>query len=466
MACRAPLGPGYEITHQQIRVHFVPEPNPHIRVEAAYDLRNNGYESLPQMELLLPSPRRFHFAPPSVLWDGQPLRLEASGARLREVVLRLPEPWRGSAHHTLLVSIDFQNGPAGEHTLGFKSDAFFLPAEGWSPVPLPARGLFATGGVPPQAWDLLVTVPEGFLVHPSGRPLKSTRRGSEQVLRAMHGFRDQFPMVIAGRFTAAQVSAGKSQVHLWTRAPLDVAALRGLGQALTRAMDSYDASFGRRAATSGDLWIVECPEVADCFSSSVSPYAKLILGEDETRAELVSSDTVIVDPRIGPRDMAATVAPSLAASWLGYAQSPGFFQQTPPLSALPAFAAAIGREAVVGGQIRSEIIRRALSVIPMGLKQAGEEDPDVLRARSLLFFYGLQDRYGREAVSGAIRYMLSARRERGFILSDLIAALEAESHQNVAEFVRLWMKHPGVPVEFRARYQQQSVVTSIKESTP
>jgi len=41
--------------------------------------------------------------------------------------------------------------------------------------------------------------------------------------------------------------------------------------------------------------------------------------------------------------------------------------------------------------------------------------------------------------------MLYARRERGLELSDLIAAFEQETHQNVAEFVPLWMKRPGVP---------------------
>jgi aminopeptidase N len=64
--------------------------------------------------------------------------------------------------------------------------------------------------------------------------------------------------------------------------------------------------------------------------------------------------------------------------------------------------------------------------------------------------------------------MLYARRERGFELSDLIAAFEQETHQNVAEFVRLWMKRSGVPEEFRARYGETAAATvhSEKESTP
>jgi aminopeptidase N len=38
-------------------------------------------------------------------------------------------------------------------------------------------------------------------------------------------------------------------------------------------------------------------------------------------------------------------------------------------------------------------------------------------------------------------------------LSDLIAAFEQETRQNVAEFVRGWMKRPGVPDDFRTRYE-------------
>ena len=92
----------------------------------------------------------------------------------------------------------------------------------------------------------------------------------------------------------------------------------------------------------------------------------------------------------------------------------------------------------------------------------------MLRAKSFLFFFALQDRYGREAFRHAIDHMLSARRGRGFDLDDLIAAFEEETHQNVAEFERLWMKHPGVPEEFRARYENDSAssTTTSKETMP
>jgi aminopeptidase N len=63
--------------------------------------------------------------------------------------------------------------------------------------------------------------------------------------------------------------------------------------------------------------------------------------------------------------------------------------------------------------------------------------------------------------------MLEARRGGGFDLDDLIAAFEQETHQNVAQFVRLWMKHPGVPADFRARYEGPAAsALTLKETMP
>src|SRR5437773_8208546 len=183
---------------------------------------------------------------------------------------------------------------------------------------------------------------------------------------------------------------------------------------------------------------------------------------------MVSMDTMMVDLGSGTPKLAAAAAPSLASSWLGYAQNPGFYEQGPPLSALPAFAASIGQEAAEGADSRAETIRRALRLIPDRAATHRQEDPTAVRAKSFLFFYALQDRYGQDVFRRAISHMLYARRERELEVSDLIAAFDQETHQSAAEFVRLWMKRPGVPEEFRAPYGESAAATTKaeKESAP
>ena len=317
-----------------------------------------------------------------------------------------------------------------------------------------------------------VRVPAGFLIHMSGAQVKTSRKGGEWTFVAKQGEQDLHPFLIAGRYTSADLGAGKERVFLWTRKPQDAASLRPVSDSLARTIQVYDAEFGNRSKESSPTWIVECPIVAGCFTNLNVPTVRILdeegEGKEPASAEMVSLDTMVVDPSGGAPKLAAAVAPSLASSWLGYAQNPGFYEQDPPLSAFPAFAASIGREAVEGADSRSETVRRVLRLIPEKAVAHRPEERTVVRAKSFLFFYGLQDRYGREAFRNAVRHMLYARRERGLELSDLIAAFEQETHQNVAEFVRLWMKRPGVPEEFRVRYEKTAAMAGefAKESRP
>jgi len=468
-ACAAAFGPGYAIDKQEIRVHFVGDPQPSIRIEADYRLRNNGNRPLSFLELRLPGRRRFHFADPRAEWDTQALPFEASPANPRNVLLTFPQPWTVSAVHTLHLSMEFQPAEPAESAVSFAPDAFFLPAEGWSPELLPARGIFATGGVPPKSWLLTLRVPEGFLVHASGRQSKASRSGGEQSIRAVQQSKDGYPFIIAGRFRATRLSAGSETINLWTRAQQDAGNLRQAADSLVKSVEAYNAMFGNRSEESHQLWVVECPVVAGCFTGTASNYSKLISeGNEKPSAQLASLDSVMVDVSAGAPEIAAAAGPALASSWLGYGQNPGFFEQDPPLSALPTFAASRGREAAQGIEVRSETIRRALRMVPVHIEPKKSEDDAVIRAKSLLFFFGLQDRYGQEAFNKALSHMLYARRSRGFDLDDLIAAFEQETHQNVAEFVRRWMKRPGVPDDFRARYENaaSAIAMNTKENIP
>jgi hypothetical protein len=468
-SCAVALGPGYSIEKQEIRVQFLPGPDPRIRVDSDYQLRNTGSQPLSSLELRLPWSRSFHLAASQAAWDGAALAEQTSPANPRNTLLALPQRWNVSERHTLHLSAEFQTSAAGQGGFSFSSDAFFLPSEGWAPELLPSQGLFATGGVPPKEWKLVVRVPDGFLVHASGRSKKTSRSGREITVQELQHPEDRYPFVVAGLYKEALLDAGTgNKVFLWTRSQEDSARLRQSADALVRAVQVYDATFGARAQKSKPFWIVECPVLAGCFSASESVYATLLGAEPgAVSSELASLDTLLIDFSRGTPKLAAA-APALAASWLGYGQNPGFYNQKPPLSAFPAFASALGWEAIDGPSSRNETIRRALHMIPKSTGARKTEDENVMRAKSFLFFYALQERYGQEAFRHAIIHMLSARQGRGFDLDDLIAAFEEETHQNVAEFVRLWMKHPGVPDEFRARYENASASIAItsKETMP
>lgn len=467
-SCATPLGPGYSIESQEIRVQFEPSPEPKIHVDSLYRLRNTGNRSLSSLDLRLPGRRLFRMEGAKASWDDSSISPQVSAENPRDTLLDLPRLWSASERHTLRLSVDFLRAASGEPGFSFAPDAFFLPSEGWAPELLPAHGLFATGGVPPKHWRLSVRVPAGFLVHTSGRPPKTSRSGGEMTVQCLQSATDRYPFVVAGRYQESQLSAGKEKVILWVRANADAASLRDSAESIARTVGAYDGVFGNRAHSGQPLWIAECPVVAGCSSVQKSSYATLLGADAEAASsELVSADSLMMDFSSGASSVAAA-APALAASWLGYGQNPGFYEQGLPLAALPAFASALGREAVLGASSRSETIRRALQVIPANSAGRKTDEPDVLRAKSFLFFYALQDRYGQDVFRRAINHMLSARQGRGFDLDDLIAAFEQEAQQNVAEFVRLWMKHPGVPDDFRARYESSSVAFDItsKELVP
>jgi hypothetical protein len=453
--CTASLGPGYTVDKQEIRVQFVPVREPIIHIEGVYQLRNTGNQSLRSLEVRLPGRRRFNFQNFRAEWDAASLTPSVSPDDDRNVLLSFPQSWRVCDRRALHLSFDFRPA-AGESALTFTPDAFFLSAQGWSPELLPARGFLATGGVPPAKWNLVVRVPDGFLVHMSGRAPKTSRSAGTQTLTALQQPTSAYPFVVAGRYTAAtKLNAGAISMNLWTRSPRPSDDLNRISDALVRTIQVYNSMFGAPAQFR-QFWVVQCPAAPGCFSQSASAYGALIsTQEQETSAEMASLDTVMVDFSAGVLRIAHAAAPSLASGWLGYDQNPGFFEQDRPLSALPAFAAAHARESVEGPQVRVQIIRRALADIPPRSTSAPNksEDPAIIRAKSLLFFYGLQDFYGPTVFNKAVTHMLSARRGGGFDLDDLISAFEQETQQNAAEFVRRWMKRPGVPQEFRARYE-------------
>jgi hypothetical protein len=467
--CAASLGPGYIVEKQEIQVSFLPQPEPHVHVVAEYHLRNTGIRELDSLDVRLPG-RRFRPAEFTVSWDGGELPLATSVANARDTILRFPKTWPVGDSRTIQFAYDLRSATTQEGALGFSPDAFDLPAEGWTPALPQARGPFGFGGVPPNKWELVIRVPSGFLVHASGGREKHSAKNAEMDFRFEQKATDLNPFVVAGRYRETHPDLpGNQQLRVWSRTDVSRAQLQQATEALSKTLATYDSLFATRGKTRPPLWIVECPENAGCFSQRSTAYGALLYGESSgDSAEMISRDTILFDPRAASARPEALAGPALASGWLGYGQNPGFYEQQPPMSALPAFAAALALEVSTGRQVREGIIRRALAQIPVHASLESNSDPAVSRAKSFLLFYALRDRVGADLFQKAMRHMLFARRQRGFDLSDLISAVEEENHQDIGPFVRQWIKRPGVPDQFRARYSQSTArqETIAQEATP
>lgn len=476
--CMAALGPGYLLEKQEIRVQFAMGAQA-IHIEAEYRLRNTGNRALRELEIILPAGRRVRIGPVLIKWDGSEIVTDKVADHPRNSVIRFAKAWSEGEIHALQISYDITQPEQGTGGLTFASDAFYLPASGWSPALPQPRGLFGFGGVPPKEWDLLITVPQGFAIHSSGVVKKTERtKSSGETLRVRQTVDDRYPFVVAGKYSATEIRNDHQKIILWTREPQATGVLKQASTQISGTINAYATIFGTPPNRKSTFWIVECPVVDGCFSNFNSNISRLLTDNPAAApsSELVSSDTVMVDTDKGAPQVAAAAGPALAASWMGYGRNPGFFEQSEPMALLPIFAAARSREQIDGPQARRETIRRVLRLVPQSaapapadaapansgppmsalfaMPHAGPpEGAEVLRAKSLLFFYALQDRYGEKVFHDAIGHMLYARSARGFDLDDLIAAFEEEVHQNVAEFVRHWMKRPGVPADFRARYE-------------
>ena len=462
-----------------------------IHIEADYQLRNTGVRAIRELEILLPAEHGPHIGAAASKWDGADIATVPLADHPRNSVIRFAKPWPVSEGHALHISYDILPPAANAAGLSFASDAFYLPAAGWSPELPQIRGLFGFGGGPPKKWELVIDVPEGFQVHSSGTIKKSSRdsKNNTQTFRALQTVDDRYPFVIAGHYSAKQIRAAQQKIILWSRVSRDSGVLQQASQELARTINVYDSLFGTPGSRGKTFWIVECPVADGCISHFRASAVSLLNEQSpgEPSAELASSDTVMVDVSKGEPRLAAAAAPALAASWLGYGRNPSFYEQTAPLSQLPIFFAARSREEIDGPQVRGETVRRALRFLPKdgaphpsasavkdvlsnesdgGADNISSEARRRERAKSLLFFYALQDRYGAKVFHDAIAHILYARAGRGFELDDLIAAFELETHQNVAAFVRLWMKHPGVPADFRARYEDSAVAASHFQPFP
>ncbi|MBZ5526419.1 MAG: hypothetical protein LAN71_00755 [Acidobacteriia bacterium] len=450
-SCEIPVGPGYSIEQQNAVVRLLAQGAARVELRLEFTLRNSGDVPLRSLEIHLPPGDGAHLEAVTVAWEGQPVGFarqpDAQGDILR---IQLGEAWPMKKLRTLRIEYTIASGEAGTGQFAVTPDFLYLPPDGWLAAPVPPRGMYARGGAPPKEWTLEVQVPGSFAVQAAGERSGQENKGGEQMTRFRQRFPGMSPYVIAGLYTTREFKLAPYPVEIWRKTVREEGEEQRLAGELSVATKTYDAVFGARADRSRPLWIADDPAAGkepappDFAFTPVAAEGRAILeGEAERRK----------------------IAESLSKGWLGYGLGPDPQTAPQPMGSLPGYAGCLAREAARGPGARREFIEE-------GLRKYAEEQTTISESggraeekkkamqemdrqspwKNLLFFFALEDQFGRDKLHAALQHMIQARRGRGYDLRDLLAALEQETSRNVGEFVRGWVKHPGIAGDFRARY--------------
>lgn len=465
-SCSIPVGPGYTIEQQTVVVHFLPEPAPRVEIRAGFTLRNTGEQPLKNLEIHLPPGDRAQLESVAVSWEAQDMAFVRQPDPEGDV-LRIPfgVPWPVKQARSLRIDYVIVSGDPSQ--LGLAPDAFYLPPDSWLAAPMPPRGIYARGGAPPREWTLEILVPAGFAAQAAGDRSGQDTKGTEQLTRFQQHFPGITPFVVAGRYHTREFKLSPYAVHIWSKTVREAGEAQRLAVEVSAAAKMYDSVFGPREEHPRPLWIADQPvpgkELARDSGTGIRHAENLLAAPPEFAFLQVPEEGRSVREAEAEHKK---IAASLAKRWLGYGlgPDPGLLPQ--PMGSLPAYAACLAREAGLGPQARREFIAE-------GLRNYGEEQSISLEiertaggrkkiprktdlqspSKHLLFFFALEDHFGRDKLRAALQHMVQARRGRGYDLRDLISALEQETNRNVGEFVRGWVKHPGIPGDFRARYE-------------
>jgi hypothetical protein len=444
-SCVAPLGPGYTIERQRIEITFTSAPQPHVRVRAAWRLKNTGTQPLTTLEVFLPEALRR---------ERSGLHIEVAGREIapsevtttNTVSFAFPSVLARKAKLDVTMSYELAGTPAkpdAESGVVVGPSGFVLPPGDWMPALRPPKGGLSAGGEPPERWEIAASVPAGFRVLASGHA-----RGQEGGVFAFEQRRQSpLPFAAGGAYQEVKVAAEGTPVVFWTRQAMPPEVAQRAADAVARTAQLYDATFGPREADARTLWILECPSAGSCWPVPEAAFA----GRELNTPQFWQTGLVAIDRQ-------------LAATWLDFRVRASFEMEPLPMGALAHYAAALATIAREGGDARERIVRGLIqntrsapkqcqettifSVRSLGAGPAGE----CARWRSELFFFALEDAAGTENLSRALRHLLHAYSVGMWTAADLRSAIEQETGKDFAAFFREWLTEPGIPKEFVARY--------------
>lgn len=458
--CTVPLGPGFNQPYRSVDVTATSIEPPHIHVQVADRLENDGDRSLSYLDVVLPGGPSFGTRDVSATVGGHSVSIvrvtRESGPSLR---IPFDPPWPQKEQREIGINYDLDPAPEGRGVVAAASDGFYLADPTVFPSWLPPVGPFARSSLRAATEELDIAVPADFHVLAGGREQGSQRRGEFLVHRFQTLGAEFPPYLIAGRYQERRIDTAHGAAIFWTRDPLDEETARAAAERLTSTFVTYQNLFGRVmrnpfpihiAETSAELApiIVVTPNI-----SAASFPGGVLLGQRSVALGIAS------DPVLELADY------ELARTWFGWHVRPRAEVDLLLGRGMALFAAVHADEARRGGKANRQQQIARLTATYDGLGPTADEKPGFgpvvgyTRAqmsansyKGALFLFALEDIAGEEKLHRAVRRVLAAMAGQEIGSDEFRSAVEAESGRNLAGEFHAWFDRPGIPPEFRARH--------------
>ena len=458
--CVHPLGPGYQFAGRQAEILVSSATPDRIHFRVLDELENAGDRPLHSLDVRLPEGPAYGAQNLRMLVGGAEVSAQHS-SQIDARMMRAPfdPPWEQNDRRSIVTEWDLVPQASARGTIAASPEGFFIADETALPLWQTPNGFFARGGTTPLKELLSVFAPPDFRVLAPGKPLKPAADGSYVVQRfMMQPGIDVLPYVVAGRYEEKIIHSRHGEVQFWTLHSLDASMAQTLADRISFSMKTLTDYYGPPSAGKAAVRIAEAPvELPEEFGA---------LGE---LGGTSFPEGVLLDSRALQGAASETVLQlaeyELARTWFGWSVRPRPEAQILMGRGLGVFGLVLAAEGRGQGQrermISSLIDRydearvaapdRRLMEPPEGYSRAERISTGY---RGALFFVALEDLCGHDNLKTALRYIIRTRANSDTGYEELRASVETWSGKDLAEMFREWLVQPGIPRDFRARYQK------------
>jgi hypothetical protein len=456
-ACTVSLAPAYRITKESHEIQFVSGQTPGLKVLASYTVENYGTGDLAGLSVQLPNKERYGVANLLIKVNGSEITPQLSaGAQTEESsMFRIPfDPaWSPTQRREITIQYAFSPTEGSNPQIALAATSFHLVSSAWFPSLQPPNHALSSSPASPVRIAYSVRIPADFLLLAPGKQSGRKKNGGEVEHRFELRKNDPAPYVVAGRYVDSSPKRSQNGVAFWTVEALkeDTAPVE---EQIASALSILEKTFGS-------------PEKSSFVPHLVESARLPATGEDEPSAipfpggALVNSQAMALG--IDSANFAKLVLIALAHNWFG--GYPSASSVIGVSEGLPEYALVVIDETRHGQTARQERVTAFLQEYDNACKEAVEKplvsvtmrDPIEQRrialAKAPLFYLALEDVYGEESVRRGLAQVVSILHGEEVGYQDIRAALENVTNKDFAPIFRTWLYKPGIPAEFREKYQ-------------